>query len=79
MTSAFFILSTGASCSKLDQGEPWVKIQPAVLVCVFLHVRYFKTSEKKLLINQTGFLKKYFQAYKQAVKKLAFNFTLTQA
>ena len=41
---------------------------------------YFKTSETKTSINlmQTRFLKKYFLAYKQAVRKFSLNFALTQ-
>ena len=40
-----------------------------VLVYVFLHSVYFKTSESKIsILIQTRFLKKYFQICKQAVR-----------
>ena len=46
---------------------PWVKIQHAVLVCVFLHVCLFQNVRKYNFYSsmQTRFLKKYFHVYKQ--------------
>ena len=39
---------------------------------------YFKTSEKKTPIDPDNISEEYFQIYKQAARKFALNFWLTQ-
>ena len=46
-------------------------------LCISARPFISKLQKSKLLLIRTRFLKKYFQVYKQAVRKYTFNFKLT--
>jgi hypothetical protein len=51
--------------------QRWISANPG------LKLNPLKCQKRKLLLFQTWFVKKYFQIYKQAVRKFALNFKLT--
>ena len=57
--------------------NPGLKSNPVFYLVYFYKSASFKTSEPKLLLIQIRFLKKSFQASKQAAGEFPLNFTLT--